>query len=275
MPKLSRGHWTLFVLILALAVGGGWALANTFGETGGPTPPGKNAQTITVTIPPDDSTGADRAVEVSVPDSVIEKLGPPREGGAAKILAGLWPAAATLFGAAVGGGVTLWANRQQSEHEQATAKAVREQAIRDRSFQACADVIKAGRLAVAAADSLWKEVYDAESPDGDPKAPDRVVEKQELFEIANRSWYSTGSAAWLALPPAAKESFDEYAEAVAVFLNEVTKWRNDVAAGASDVAKIDTRSAECERLHNETLAKRGAFLDLAKAQFDEQAWSAT
>ena len=49
----------------------------------------------------------------------------------------VWPGISTLLGAGVGGGVTLWANRQKSSEEKAAALSSRQSEIKDRSFNAC------------------------------------------------------------------------------------------------------------------------------------------
>lgn len=181
----------------------------------------------------------------------------------------VWPGVSTLLGALAGGGVTLWANLQKNSQEQRASNEARKRSIKDRSFNACVDVLKAGRLAAAEGNNLRWDLFT-----GAPH--DRIVEYRTQFDNAVRNWYSAASAAQLTLPPAAKGAFDNYMVALAAFLEEVNDWMTDyLAPTSSDAEKNEARSEESARLRAETLAKRDEFVEVAKTQFDEGVWSKT
>lgn len=48
----------------------------------------------------------------------------------------------------------MWSNRQKNQQEQATAFSSRQSEIKDRSLNACVDVLKTGRLVSNAANAL-------------------------------------------------------------------------------------------------------------------------
>jgi hypothetical protein len=185
------------------------------------------------------------------------------------VLQVVWPGISTLLGAFAGGGVTLWANRQKSSQEERALYEARKRSIKDRSFNACVDVLKAGRLAAAEADSLRFEVYNRASND-------RIVEYDSPFQSAIRNWYAASEAFRLTSPPAAKDAFQAYGTALQLFLRDVDRYKNDYLRGVSwDEKDNDALSDGCERRRDEVLAKRNEFVEIVKTQLDEGVWSKT
>jgi hypothetical protein len=276
VPKLRM--ILIGLLILAVGVSFGWLLLPRPIHTSTPSSPPpsttKNAappsREIIVKIPPGitRSTAKDDEISVKVPDVFIDKFRPPPTSGFTTILQYVWPGLAALIGTLVGGLVTLGANRQKNKHDENESINKRKQAIRDRGFNACVELFKAGRLVLAEADALWKEVYVAE----DASAP-RVVELTTSFRRATRDWFSAGAVALLAVPPAAKAARRDYSGAVAAFLTEADEWLNDLVAGITlTEAEKEARASKSERLHEEAQDKRDQFLDLVETLLYEGAY---
>jgi hypothetical protein len=181
----------------------------------------------------------------------------------------VWPGVSTLLGALAGGGVTLWANRQKNSHEQRASNEARTRSIKDRSFNACVDLLKAARLVGGECDSLWFEVYNKASND-------RVIEYDRAFQTAIRNWYAAAEAVRLTVPPAATDTFLAWGVAMMTLAKEVDGYKNDYLRGDSwSYEENEARSGECIRLRDEMLIKRDEFAEVLKTQLDEGVWSKT
>jgi hypothetical protein len=181
----------------------------------------------------------------------------------------VWPGVSTLLGAIAGGGVTLVANRQKNSQEQRASKETRTQSIKDRSFSACVDVLKSGRLLAAASHSMAWNMYQGESHH-------RIAEREASFDKALRNWYSVSEVGRLTVPPAIRVNFEEYMDALTAFLQQVDTWKSEYLASPppnKEAEPAKTAYLECQALEDVALAKRTRYVDLAKKQFDGNAWS--
>lgn len=270
-------RWGLLVLLLAAAIGMGCTLAlpliNTSPKSGSLLP----SKTIDVIIPPNTtgSAGQSRTVSVTIPDSVLEKLGPSHDTGAKDVFQIVWPGLSTLLGALVGGGVTFGAGFLKNSQEQRASNESRKRFIEDRSFNACVDVLKSGRLFTAAVTKLWYAIYTRE-----PR--DRIIGNAKALEKATRDWYAASEVVRLTVPPEAKHAFDDYNKALGVYHNKVQEWKIEYLASPSpsaesdpDITFDDASYAEYDRLEDDLLAKRDAFTKIVKSRFEHGAWSDT
>lgn len=129
LPTWAR--WVIVGLVALSAFGAGWYLhappAQNPSQSGSSSRQENSShpgEAVDVDLPPNGARGAesDRQVRVTIPDSIIERLGPPRDSGPAKVLQALWPGVAALLGAVAGGGVTLWANRRKTRKSDSRRK---------------------------------------------------------------------------------------------------------------------------------------------------------
>lgn len=199
--------WLRLLALVALGGGVGWTLAtihsgpqSSSSSTTKITPitPPPN-QTVTVTIPPDQNEPA-REVGVTIPGPILDKLGPPAQTSWAKVFENIWPGVSTLLGALVGGGVTLALGLLTNSHQKRASQDARRGVIKDRSFNALAELLKTGRLVAAGANNLWSELNVATPRQG------LFAELSTSFDEASRNWFAAGVAARLALPPTATQA---------------------------------------------------------------------
>jgi hypothetical protein len=270
--KRSWRFWSSLLGLLAVGIGVGWILATAIhvnsqsnsSSTTKITPPPD--QTVTATIPAD-TTNPARKVGVTIPGAILEKLGPPPGTSLAKIFENVWPGVSTLLGVLAGGGVTLLANLQKNSQERRASNDARIRSIKDRSFNACVDVLKAGRLVTAEAGSLTVRLYSEESHD-------RIRKQTIPFESARRNYFAAGVVADLALPPAATGALRSYAGVLATYLNHVQHWQEVYLAGkASNAEARKALNDKCDRLLAKVPDKRDQLLEIAKTQFNEGTWS--
>lgn len=274
-------------------------------STGGSTPTTTSAspsnQTIAVTLPPNSHYSG--TLSVAIPDHIIDKLRPPSDSGAAKIIENIWPGVAALLGALAGAALTYMANSQKNKQDKTMSEQGRQQAIADRTEtrrQAIRDlsradsleVMKAGRQVAAATRTLWVDVANE-------AAPERVKESETKLGLVIRDWYSASEALLLTVPPMAETAFKEYRIALNEYLLSATRWSGVYLAGkakdtpsgtaphsavVTNTALQDTdderskqphSSAKCKRLEQDVLDRRDDFIQVLKKHFHEGAWSNT
>jgi hypothetical protein len=168
----------------------------------------------------------------------------------------------------VGGGVTLWANREKSSAEKAAALSSRKSQIRDRGFGACVDVLKTAQLYYNEANSLWWDLQNN-------KPRDVILSHSASFNDALRNHYAANAVARLAIPPTLKPSFNDYVKAVRDLADVVSEWEADYdpSAPSFDPGTESTPQERYADLTEEMVAKRGIFDEAANRVFAEGAYS--
>jgi hypothetical protein len=180
----------------------------------------------------------------------------------------VWPGISALLGAGIGGGATVLVNRQTNKQQRAAAFSSRQSQIKDRSFDACVDVLKTALLLCNEANILW---YDPATGDSDELNSSRSAP----FYEAARNHNAASSLARMAMPPMVKSSFDDYMTAVAELDAEIYNFKVD--SGDTPISGEEYRDKpiseeEYGELVNDVKAKRDHFVDAARTQFNEGAW---
>lgn len=184
------------------------------------------------------------------------------------VLEVVWPGVSTLLGALAGGGVTLWATHQQQNQDKNAQIHKRRDEIRDRSFNACVDVIRTASLLYNETNSLWFDLGKGESVES--------ITRHELkFNEALTNHYAANSLARMTVPPNLKAAFDEYISATRDLSNEVAEWK--VAYLQSDgsgsgASQTSSREDRCEDLKRAMVEKRDRFARDARTLFAESVW---
>jgi hypothetical protein len=173
----------------------------------------------------------------------------------------VWPGVSTLLGAGVGGGVTLWANNQNHAQEQAAKLSSRQSQIKDRSFNACVDLLKAAQLMTHEANTLRIDLRNGEPYD--------VISSHSppLFDSV-RNFNAAREVARMAIPPTVKSCFDQYVKAAGNFSDEVYDWKIAYLKSRD----TPTRDEKCQLLIDDMIAKRDDFSRAASTQFNEGVW---
>jgi hypothetical protein len=130
----------------------------------------------------------------------------------------IWPGISALLGAGIGGGATLFANHQKNVQEQGAARSSRQSGVKDRSFNACVDLLKAARLLTSEANTLSFHMSK-----GDSQVI--IAERAGRFDEALRNYYAANEVARIAMPPAVADSFDDYTKALVAIASHVYTWR--------------------------------------------------
>lgn len=180
----------------------------------------------------------------------------------------IWSGISGLLGAVIGAGATLVANRQNNKQEQAAAFRSRQSEIKDRSFDACVDVLKTGQLLTDEANILWYNPATNESEE-------RNRSHSEKFLEALRNHNAAKALARLAMPPTVKSSFDGYITAVYEIATEIYNYKIESGPTISGDAYRHTPRSEEEyrKLVTDVRAKRDVFANVARMQFNEGAWA--
>ncbi len=268
----SHWKWLLFsITLVAISV-----VATLLLYSPKPTP----SQTVTVTVPP---TGAGGVVSVVVPGPIVDKLGASHDGGLTSFGTGLLTVLGTLAGAGLTYLTTSQRNKQDqliADREVAHRRETRQQEIRDRSRQACIDVLRTGQQVTGATRLLWVSINN-----GDPS--DRIEKNAEELRSVVQGWYSVGEVLSLSVPPTAATAFDAYKSALNAYVISATRWkgyfdevakRTAIRSSAQAVngpsAPTETPSADrCKALHDEVIAARKAFLAATAPVFHEDAFT--
>ncbi|MCV7175451.1 hypothetical protein [Mycolicibacterium sphagni] len=239
-------------------------------------------QTVAATIPVNDH-GGKSTVSVAIPQAIVDKLGPPRDSGLAKIVGQIWPGLAALLAAFAGAVLTYVATMRKTKEDRETAEATRqqgindriearEQGIRDETLRACREVLTAGRLVAMATRKLWVLCANEAT---------REEVEAEFSRLDNviREWYVAYETFLLRVPPAAKAAFIAYREALNKYLLSATRWRGDYLAGmlpgAAAIPPNRHTAIKCIRLEHRVLAKRETFVETTNEYFREVAQPAT
>jgi hypothetical protein len=190
------------------------------------------------------------------------------------VLEVVWPGVSTLLGALVGGGVTLWANLQKNSQEKRASDEGRKRLIKDRSFKASVDILKAGRLLFAAGNMTWYKVY-VRATHG------HVDEAATTLERTLRDWYSAAEVVRLTVPPEAEPAFEDYAKVLGHYVACVRERKHKYLQRTlpdteleSDYEPDQAFYNEFNALEDDIIAKRDTFIKVVKKEFDDGTYSA-
>lgn len=276
-PSISKVKWLLFTVgVSAICILVTWFLTSLTiaPQSTSPTSIGGSPltttsgspsnQTIAATLPPNSAYSG--TVSVAIPDRIIDKLGPPHDSGVVKLFESIWPGASALIGALIGGLVTLAANRLHNSLQQQASFETRLQFVRDRTFKACADVLKAGRLAAASTLTMWYDAYD-----GAPH--DQVRKDSKELDKDIQDWYSVSELLRLTLPPGAKSAFEGYASVLSAYIIEARRFTDEYLEKPWPDSNFEHDVPGYERLDGidaDLLAKRTAFMDVTQKELAER-----
>jgi hypothetical protein len=275
-PSIFAVKWTLFTVgVSAVCVLVTWFYLTgptsappsirppSTGSTSTTTSASPPNEPIAVTLPPNSAYSG--TVSVAIPDRIIDKLGPSHDSGVVKFLGSIWPGASALIGALIGGLVTLAAGRLNNAHQREAEYETRRQVVRDRTFSACADVLKAGRLQLGSTKQMWYNAYIGATHD-------QVRKDSKEVDKDIQDWYSVSELLRLTLPPGAKSAFKDYADALSGYVGEAWRFRDEYLEKPLPDPNFERDNAGHERLdgiEDDVLAKRNAFIDAIRRELDE------
>ncbi|MCV6983087.1 hypothetical protein H7I53_23060 [Mycolicibacterium pulveris] len=189
----------------------------------------------------------------------------------------VWPGLSALIGAAIGGGVTLWANKQNSAQERSARKDARQREIKDRGFAACSEVLRTGQLYYNEVNSLWWDLQCLK----DRKA---ILTHDEPFDDALRNHHAATALARIAIPPTAEPSFSDYIRSVRNIANVVADWkveyldaRDFLSPEPFEFSTSDDSTPEdrYDWLSRDMVTRRDEFARVARELFAEDVWTTT